>query len=447
METLDQQRSAARHAHWIALLVLCALVLGLERSWAEHLRAEGALSEDEILFDADPWSRLQGVSHNWLTNVQTIHPLYGPLFATPIRAATSGVPEAEREKARRNLGLWVSPMAGVLKLACLFGAAIAIGLPAFQALLLVLLAACTFSQVLFGALPETYGVSGLGLCAAHWQLARDVRGQKLPRALPWILLGAFVAGITVTNIAPIGVMVLTGALAAGHRWLPAIGRAAAFGSAGLVLGVGAGIAGNAAYGHDLDLAYEVDHRRTQVPLSLTASAPAFVGALVQTFAPPSPVIEHAPQVEPEASTARILFHPELPGREAAIGWLCTALVALGLLRSLARGPTDERLVDRTRTARFVGQACAIIVLGNAGLHCVWGSAPFLYSQHWHASVVLLIGVALVSMRLAWIRSGLLVALISLVAWHNLGVVRTIESLLPDELTPTQPQADAPDPPP
>jgi hypothetical protein len=95
-----------------------ALHLGLTREF-ERL---GVFDQRDLLFDADPDSRLAAFSAGRHLGIK--HPNLMPYFSPPIGAAAklivSVLPSADEREVRRRLGILVVPAASALKTALIF---------------------------------------------------------------------------------------------------------------------------------------------------------------------------------------------------------------------------------------------------------------------------------------------------------------------------------------
>lgn len=414
----------------LACALLCAAVVLGERAMCARLERWDVLARDETLFDADPESRLRGLAHNWLRNVTIAHPNFGHFFATPIRAlagaahALSLAPGDDQERTRDAIGLWVAPLAAGAKTACLFGLAWLLGMGWIRATLLAAVGALSFSQLLFGCLPETYGPSGLALALAYLLLALDLRRGREPRWPAWLAVGVLTTGITITNVAAVALLFLFATRAAGRPLGSSILRTTGFGALCLSINAVLALAGNLAYGQPVDLARELAHKSTHA----AGSSPAFAGrmaalpgALADTFAPPAPIAGYIPDPSDEAMCIRVLELPSDPAPRAT--WLGLAVLALilagALLTFAARGPW-----------RTLGSASLAVLAFNAALHAGWGSAPFLYSQHWHLSALVLLAIPLAAgERLKRPRTAALALLALALAVHNAALARDVSEKL------------------
>jgi hypothetical protein len=118
---------------------------------------------------------------------------------------------------------------------------------------------------------------------------------------------------------------------------------------------------------------------------------------------------------------RVLELPSDPAPRAT--WLGLAVLALLLagapLTFATRGPW-----------RVLGQASLAVLGFNAALHAAWGSAPFLYSQHWHLSAVLLLAIPLAAgERHKGPRTAALALLALALAVHNAALARDMSEKL------------------
>jgi hypothetical protein len=99
------------------------------------------------------------------------------------------------------------------------------------------------------------------------------------------------------------------------------------------------------------------------------------------------VVGYLPYPGEEELCVRAFVLPRVPAlRATPTGWCVLVLLAVGAALSLRGGREPGAL-------RTAGRASLAVLAFNFALHSVWGADPFLYSQHWHASAVVLLAVA------------------------------------------------------
>jgi hypothetical protein len=342
------------------------------------------------------------------------HPNLGVFVNPPLRLAAgalslggrTGIDEA---RARRLVALWLSPLASAVKAPVALFVLLGLGLTLPQAALLAGLSVVSFSQLVFGAIPESFALSGLAIALAYLLALRSMRTRDR-RLWPWVLLGVVTAGITLSNL--VAVVVLFAAVGRNNRerWRALLARAALL--VGLVLVPTAAlpqIVGDLYQLDEVDLEGGSEYtRRWLKPHRFSQRVLATPSAWAHTFAAATPDL--GPNLPAKLLGNRYPYRFVMRHRDDVfcfrhpLGLLLALLFAAGALGYL-RAPAP---------ARWLCGASLAIVGVNAALHSVWGVDLILYSQHWQLSLlVLLAGLcfwpALPARGLSWFFAGLTLA--------------------------------------
>jgi hypothetical protein len=412
-----------------------AVVLALG-SAALHLRLEatfaraGVFRESNVLFDADP--AIYSVSFMTGQNVARwggrsfAHPNVSNAINPPINAGVAIMsairPQTDTEALRRRLALSVSPIAAGLESSVIFLTLLELGASLAGAAIVGLLSVAAFSGLIFGSLPESYALSGLGMAILLWLAARTARTRQVA-ALPWLVAGFFVAGMTITNLAPAALLAFAAFKAAGLSVRAALIRA--------TVGAVAIFAATAA-------AYQVAALVVRdappfVPggsgqieelsgFSATKAFEDFPFALANTLAPPVPVAMPYASSRPQQH-GFILTYRVSAGRADGEIWraaITLALLAVGALGTLWMAPWQ----------RDVMLGAALVIAFSWVLHAFFGKELFLYSQHWLAAELILIGGALWYKGRLRIWAGLAIAgLLAACIVDNAYVLASISKIL------------------
>jgi hypothetical protein len=411
----------------VALAVAAfAFHCGLARQF-DHLRT---FAQYDVLFDADPNIRLTGFSHGWNAfNRNLMHPNLANFVNPPLRGVAAamrltGAADGDPLLFRRQLGLLVSPLAAALQVAALLVLFLRLGLPLFPAALLTVLGGISFSQIIFGSVPDHFVLSNLILTIAFILAADLLRDGRL-RWWWWGGVAWAAAGVTLTNLVIVG-LVFWVALLASRRQFAAPTRQAA------ILVAAAGFATLVSF-HLLNLGYDADPQpaddtvvwtghfwREHIPTNLAR----FPTAVADSLAPPEPQINRIRYLWPRGSKYRFQFTlergPALLTVRNPLGTVMFLALLAGAAASLRAGPTRRGLA--------LG---ALAVLAFNGLfHAVWGNEFFLYSQHWLvAALVLLAGLVPERPRVRAAVCAGLALLVAVVALNNLLNLRLVLAVL------------------
>jgi len=421
----EQKPERTPPAARVICLSLAALSFALHLALALRLDAVGSLRQYDVFFHADTQARLSCVVDGVCDSRASIsHPALDLLVNPPVRtlakiASTLGLWSGDETAARHGIALGVSPVAAAIRTACVYMMLVYMRLRPGSALLGTLLVTVSFSGVLFGAIPESFALSGAVIAAAFAWAARTQKGEPAHQA-KWIALAAVGSAITITNLAP--VLCIWGAARwkAGEDW-NAIARSAArlaissvavvallalvsftlYDSRPLTAEAGVRYVSKWTEGND------PSQRAAWFP---TAAANSVVGT--------QPLLSDNYQAR--KNTSRYLFRftfDDTPGVFSAARPIATVLVVVAFIGGalMLRGSSTQRAV--------AGASLAILGF-NAVLHTFWGVGHFLYSQHWHlAFCLLLIGVLAAPRRFELVANVALVALTLAVLAQNWGVAR------------------------
>ncbi len=192
----------SRHELLVGLL-LAVVVFVFHYALEQRLMAMGAFTLLDTLFDADPSLTLEAISSGGGGN-HLSHPLLEHIFSIPIGAVArlgSLVSSGAMDEAatRLSLAMLVVPIATGLQTFVALRILRELGLSLRSAMLLVILAALSFSRLLLGSMPESYCLSALCISLAYMLFlrTRDRRGVRVE--FSWIALGVLTAGVTVTH--------------------------------------------------------------------------------------------------------------------------------------------------------------------------------------------------------------------------------------------------------
>ena len=235
-ETAGVARPRPEHMRRLVLGLAAVLALGtfvLEFALALSLNARGDIEMLNRFFDSD--------SAWYLVNFETgnqsfgsyggrgpVHPNVANFVHPPVvvvaglmRFALGGT-YAER---KRQAALAVAPTAAALRTTFLFLALSTAGFTIPDALLATSLSIVSFSGLLFGAVPESFGLSGALFACAFYLSVRDVNKRRF-ESIAWLIAGSLICSTTVTNLVPFSFLVLLLLLSLGYDWRAAIGQTA-----------------------------------------------------------------------------------------------------------------------------------------------------------------------------------------------------------------------------
>lgn len=361
----------------IAIFVGCASFL-LE--W--YFYKVGILSQWDTLFDADPVSYLSEFANGWGGGKRgnfshpNISNYFNPIFRV-IEKLTSWVPPINHElSTRQYLALFIMPTSSALQAAILFKLIIRLNYTRVLALIITAISTLSFSQIIFGSLPESFGLSSLGITCGLFMMTTPGIQEKL-FSKRWSLIQTLVSGITITNVIPIFIMNFFKLLLEKVKPHRSVFRAGANAVAGVALAFSISAL--------FDILYQAPKTDTNDAVRNEALAThplerfsEFPVALLHTIIATPPHIRAN-----ERAIARDLrikyvftFHKINQGIPEYLIKFSSILFTLALFIGgafLYKGSTIEKKISL---------ASISIIIYNWLFHSFWGTELFLYSQHW-----------------------------------------------------------------
>lgn len=369
-----------------ACVALFAAALAVEAYLAFRFRDLGVYAWYNVFFDADPNERLADLAHGY-NGRSLIHPNLGNFFSIPLRAiakafAMAGL-IAEEEPFREYLALWIVPLLTAAKTAVLFLTFRRLGASLYVASGVGVLALVSMSQLLFGALPDHFAISGALIVFATYYALRVLERPDKERDWIWAALAFLMIGVTSFNALFFLALYVA---AGGPQGSPFLTRAIR----GSVI---AAICGAAALALSLATRYaltgaiaDADDVSTN-PYFFFARAIEQLGrfplSLALTLAAPEPgVIDNALALKTGQGLGIQFTYEHL---QPLTHGLIPAFGAAALLLGAALGAA--RLDARWRA--LIGASLAILTV-NWLFHGVFGSEQYLFSQHWHSALLMLV---------------------------------------------------------
>jgi hypothetical protein len=371
---------------------LAAMSVGLHLRLESHFAHAGVFGEGNVLFDADP--AIYSVSFMTGRNVARwggrsfAHPNVSNAINPPINAAVAIMsairPQSDTEAFRRRLAFTVSPVAVGLETSLIFLTMLELGVGLLGAVMMGLLSIAAFSGLIFGSLPESYGLSGLAMAILLWLAARTARTRHVA-PLPWLAAGFFAAGMTITNLAPAAAIGFATLLAIGIQLRSALARTA--------IGVAAIFAATALVYESAALVVRDAPRFApggsgQIDelgrFDAIKAFEEFPVVLANTLAPPVPV--RMPYTESPQAHQFILTYRASAGR--ADGEILRSAIIVALLAVCCFG-----MRWMAPWQRGVMLAAVLVICCSWVLHAFFGKELFLYSQHWLAAELILLSGA------------------------------------------------------
>jgi hypothetical protein len=374
---------APRRPDLLLALTLAALVFSWNYTVERVFERDKVFDQFDVLFDSDPITRLLAISQGkGDRNDLIIHPGFKLYFSRAIRLVSRvsrqvGVtPDTSRAEhdLRRELALLVTPAVSGLTMAVAYALFTCGALTRPRALLMTLICCTSFSQLIFGSVPDHMPVSSL-LVTALLLLAHDMSSRDGPlRWGSWALVGGLYAGTTITNAAPFVILFATARVVSGRAWRPALGEVLLVSAAMLTVTASLAATGFVVAGQTAWPLGDVKHHATHYKKRELHRVPT---ALLESFAPASLARKKLPPAVAEANLA-LSGRAALKRFETAKTMPAALLIVFSAL--LVSGTAAWCRGDGS--GRAVSAAAVGVIAFHMLLHSFWGSASFLYSQHW-----------------------------------------------------------------
>jgi len=353
----------------------------------------------------------------------------------------------------RAIALGVAPLAAALQCLILLRILRRLGFAFGTAFALTLLSAISFSAIVFGSMPETYAVSALAVVLAYALFLRGRETGGFATEFGWLGVGVFAAGVTITNIVPVAALCFLCTNHRSGRPGLSLARTVGIAALAVFVAGAAGIAadeflrvrettgpgerewigryiveqpilryvtfptaivnGIAPSAPTRVPGFAMEARRKTAAGKRNAAASAAPRAASEDGAPavgahedakpPAAALESATPGEraPESGAPAAADGSERspdrgPNRRLARLTLQPShrafslrnLAGIVLVATLAWAAFRRRDADPALTS--LARASFLIVGFNWALHGFWGDETFLYSQHWHVSLMFLI---------------------------------------------------------
>jgi hypothetical protein len=381
----------------IALALSCGSLLlygWLMFLWKSH----HVFAQDNILFDADPPSRLSQLAHGWGDHTLA-HPILPYIFSIPFRMIAAIFLKVHLSndpvQLREAMAVWVAPVCSAIKVGIAYATGQMIGASRRGSLGLALLAGFSLAPAVFGSVPEHHALSALVLTATFgWATA--VRFALIPdRYAVWLTLAFLATGITVTNVVVVLIIYLASRLSGGHEWRRSLAAAALLGILATGTAIGLSMVGARVLKQPAPIESTVTLANSYTQHPNVERGVRYAAALATSLIGPYPgTMQNESALTPRAKSANELnvqfSYDILP--MTAWTWTRIALI-LGVAGVGAwygwRG--DVRF-------RGLVIAALLVLVYNGVFHLLWGTEWLLYSIHWHSALLMLLAGWLVGSK-------------------------------------------------
>ncbi|MAI72559.1 MAG: hypothetical protein CMM01_16860 [Rhodopirellula sp.] len=384
------QRSRSDLLRMLVLVLLSGtaeLVLNLK------FASIGILDQYDVIFDIDP-SRIH--DNNWM------HPLTHVVFFLITRSIA--VPAylvfgCEEILLGKILSLHViPPCMAMLRAFFVYRAVKLLTGSSSTASLVCMLSNFSFATVVFGAINDTYVVTGAVVSALVFYTVRIAAGfTKKTDWCAFVLASILAIGTTSSNVIFVGWMLWVALRKFGYGHLNALAKSIAFSgfllSVVILMGLMLSLIRHGGYKHGLK---HYGHRYvsryipdTQEQLSNIFRFPENIARSIIPTSPritPTPLYRVIDPYEKKEVGKRFIPYKLTYNGSPVSGWT-VVLWLFGLLilaLSNSHWPT-------TRSSRDFSRACGLTVITTGSLYSLFGLTTFLYATYWQIGVIFLLG--------------------------------------------------------
>lgn len=375
----------------IAILFVLLLPVFVLNCWlAQTFYRLGITRQFNVIFDTDLSNRMACYVGGWSGFGRNLaHPNLCN-FANPLVRALATVVaraglHANTPSLREHVALLIAPIAGMVQLVTYFLTLRCVGIPRLASFALILLAATSFSYLIFATVPDHFILGGLGVTLSLYAAAKVMTTGKI-QFWRWMLAGMLAAGITITNALALGVVQLAAytqmfGLKRGLR--KSVMVCGLIGAVTLSIYVVMALAYHSPLSGGQSVEAWTGKYFRDAPVTNLVSFPLAIGSVIA----PSAIGTMANTFPTE--NARYDFQFETLSPVTHPSWITPVQIAI-LLAVLGGLFAATRRLDLPGRPLAIG--CGVILLFNGLLHAFWGGDYFLFSQHWQSCTILLIGL-------------------------------------------------------
>ena len=375
----------------LATALLAAVAFCVSLALAAALAGSSVHAEWNVLFDADPnvylhnfatgytigtWGG-RGLVHPNLTNL--VYPVVR-LLALVIGHLPAHV--GSKLEIRDALAFHISPVVAVIRVVLVMLLMQELGLSLAWSIGLTLLDMASFSTLLFSSIPESYAFTGAVVLALFWLGARTARSQQPPGVASWLFWTALATAIATLNLGAAAI-VRTFTEASRRPFLRAAAMTAAIAAVALFVNLAALKASQRVFdARPLGLVETTPQIADAWDPGIDRALVDYPRALANGIAAPPPAI----WAHPDSNYVHPFVLTLERGRPGVrTGDPRTVLVLLFLAFAAVAG---WRWLPRM--SRPIHMAALVVLAEGAVVHAFFGKELLLYTQHWHAAVLVLL---------------------------------------------------------
>lgn len=358
----------------------------------------------------------RGIIHPNINNV--VYPLVGALSNFIGLIAGKGL----EQSIIQWLALSVVPLAAGAATGFLFLTLASVRLSVTSLVIAIILSVVAFSSLLFGAIPESHGLSGAAYAYLFYLVSRAANEGKIT-SCSWLFVGTILFSITITHIVPYAIVLAVTLYFLNSDKRSALISAGDFVFRSMLFSAVIFIALTAASGSFSTLKLGGDQLK-EIHLAKPSDIDKVFEGYVNTILPPQPNLLIADNgIGPEQNVVRMTFRKDLDEiiaeeKNLIFGKKISSVVpraldlCLFLLALLLSLQAFSRLNDK---AKMLWLTALSLLCYNFIFFMFFGKESFLYSQNWFGAEIIFISLGMIGTLWSSVLSRLVVSLLAVVA--------------------------------
>lgn len=385
-------------------LIVCSVHLAFTAMMATLWYNFSYFDQSDLFFDTDPNQIILSFAHGWIDDENvTIFAIHNythvfiellsvPLYILakilyPLGAVKIGI--INETVLREYLALWVSPLFSTLTV---YVFSLILGefkLERFMRNLILLIFATGFSNLIFGIVPETYSISSFLIAVAYYYYLRCRAEPRFDRDFAWYGLAVLMAGVTITNICIFSIVYFVHLIRnRGALFVRSVMKTGLVGGVTVFSLVLIWVVSHFITGVDRGRNGRGEYIANFTVNNFSEFANNFVG-VVSTFV--NSIVGLGPRIsernEGREMDASFSNYPE--NELIVIAVFCVVLLVAYNVVCCIRNEQSIPQKSEISVPNEIYVISFLIVLFNLGFHSYFGIEPFLYTQHWMVSLMIL----------------------------------------------------------
>lgn len=370
-----------------------SLNLLIETQFAQY----NTFDQINVLFHSDPVIKNSAFVHGRAKRAWILaHPNLANFFYLPIKLTSTVInflvdgDQKSEIRIREILALLIVPSISAVNAMTITLLFFLLKFNLSQIFFLVSLSIFSFSQTIFGSMPECFAINGLFISLTFLLSFHLYRTNSI-HWIAWIILGTFGVGLTITNLIPLAAIFFVSCFSISPNARFSIRKTLVLLLASLSITFLFSTLGQLKRGSNLLSKGNVQSTKNYTlnffDEEIIKKSVAFPAAVANSLTPGRVVVIEDPNMKDygESERGKYLHRFTIDYHfygipyvfVVAFTWL---VISCGAIFLFNRGDVYRKLAISS----------LVILAYNWVFHAVWGSEYFLYSQHWMSSVMILV---------------------------------------------------------